>query len=264
MSFGGGGAVDPYRTSGDSSPYDVDYKNIDGLTQVAGTLTSGEQTAVYLMLGQSLGGCNTSYGSFTPINSRNHFLNIYNGGVYQWPAAPVPGTDNTRFCMMARINDKLITAGTFARVVGVPFGKGGTLAADWAAGGAFNHRIGVACKRVLSLSLPITKILWDQGVGDALGSTTQAAYQASLVSVKNTFRAFGVNAPILVAKQGWGSGGAGPNSANVRAAQTAIIDGVDFFAGPDTDTIINANRQDGVHYNATGADSSATLWVAKL
>lgn len=264
MSFASGGAPDPYRVSGDVAPFDRDYTNIDGLTQVAGTLTSGESTAVLLMLGQSLGGCNTSYGAYSPVNSKNHFLNIYNGGVYQWINGPVPGTDNTRYCLLARIGDKLITAGTYTRVIGIPIGKSGSAAADWAAGGSFNHRITVAVKRAQSLGLTITKVLWDQGVADALGSTTQVAYQNSLTSIKETARAAGCNAPILVALQGWGSGGLGSNSTNVRAAQAAVVDGVDFFAGPDTDTINNASRQDGTHYNATGANTAAGLWFDKI
>lgn len=111
-------------------------------------------------------------------------------------------------------------------------------------------------------------ILWQQGETDAWGSTSTAAYQAALGQVIHAFRNEGVTAPFFVALTSHitiGGEREDPgDAADVRAAQTVIVNGVDIFQGADTDTLDDTYRAHGTHFNSTGQDTHAELWFDVL
>jgi len=99
-------------------------------------------------------------------------------------------------------------------------------------------------------------LIWGQGESDALGGTSQAAYTTSLNQVIANAQACGMNGRIFITLESWN---AGSTSANVRAAQAAVVTGA-VFQGGDMDTLNATNRQvDNTHLNDAGAPSMATL-----
>jgi hypothetical protein len=133
-----------------------------------------------------------------------------------------------------------------------------------------NQRIVGACNRakansVLS-SVNRSIIVRMQGENDALGTTTQASYEASVRSELATFRDNGVNAPMYIALETYNGGGLPSNSGPIRSAQAAVVDGVNIFQGPDLDTLGASYRypRGGTHFSTTGADAGAAMWASLL
>lgn len=238
------------------------WRGIDGLTQVDPRLVAGEKTGVILCGGQSLMG-NYTQTPFTPVNAKVQVLNPYNGGIYQVGSTSLPGAGGVLDHIGKRIADKLITDGEYARVILVPIAISSTTFADWAVGGAVNHRIGVASRRLASLGLAANFVLWGQGESDNVFATSQASCSASLASIFATIRgqAALAAAPIVLSFESYYLG---TTSSIVRAAQAAAVDGTSVIAGPDLDTLNATNRYDNIHWNATGAAAAAVLWAAPI
>lgn len=253
-------APDPYVLPEPTDPTILPgWKYMDGLTQVSPALVSNEATAVLLLGGQS-NMANYAQTSFTPVNAKVQVLNIYNGGVYQVGAGSLPGAGGILDCWGKRLADKLISSGKYARVILVPIAISSTFFADWAVGGAMNPRIGVAAKRLASLGLPLTYILWGQGESDNVGATSQASCTTSLNSIIATLQQnFGAT-PIRIASQSYYLGA---TAANVTNAQAAVLGGT-VLPGPNADSLTSGSRYDNIHWNASGADAIASLWNGLL
>lgn len=221
-------------------------------------LASGQNTGVFIVAGQSNGANYTVGAAYTQTNpTKIDVLSIYDGGTY---AATEPllgcetyGSDQTRGNVFTQVADQLISAGIFQRVILIPIAIGGTPVNLWTT--SFGDRLMVAFKRAQAVGLTVTAVLWQQGESDP--ATSQASYQADLNTVIAKPRAAGFNAPWFVAKCTYFTG---TTSAAVRAAQAAIVNGTNIFAGPDTDTLGSTYRYDNAHFSSTGATSAATLW----
>lgn len=270
-----GSTADPYvfeelpvgSTTGDVGM--TSYVDIDHKTQVSPALVPGQSTAVFLTAGQSLGmNCVCSAPNsgvlYTPTNTLVQNMNIYNGGVYK-AVDPLLGNDNTLGggTWQSRLGDKLITAGTYERVIFVPISIGGTIVSQWAAGGPLNQRLVVAVKRILAVNLPLTAFLWCQGETDATLGTSQGSYYNSLTSVINTVKSL-TSTKFIIPTETWDDGGKPTGSSAVRAAQIQVVDNVTVFQGPDPDTLGNSYRFNGTHWNASGADAFASMWVTSI
>lgn len=222
-------------------------------------INAGENTGVFIVAGQSNASNYTMGAAYTQANpSKIDVLNIYDGGVY---AATEPvlgcetyGSDQTRGNIFVQVADQLISAGVFQRVILIPIAIGGTPVNLWTT--PFGDRLMVAFRRAQAVGLTVTGVLWMQGEADP--GNTQAVYQADLASVIAKPRAQGFAAPWFIGRCTYFTG---TTSAAVRAAQTAIVNNVDIFAGADTDTLTAAYRYDNGHFNSTtGAAAAATLW----
>lgn len=227
-------------------------------------LIAGERTAVLIIAGQSNSASYVSV-TYTPVHgAKIDNINIYDGGTYA-AVDPLLGCESFSFFTtpgnaFLRLADKLISGGMFDRVILVPIGIGGSTVGLWDTL-PFGERLLVAFRRVAALGLTVTAVLWQQGESDNVGGTTQANYQLSLSSVIARPRALGFNAPWFIARSSWWLG---TTSAAVRAAQGAMPNGVDIFAGPDTDTIGSSGREDNVHWNGPGANTLGDLWFTSL
>jgi hypothetical protein len=222
-------------------------------------LVPGESTGVFIVAGQSNASNYTQGAAYVQANpGKIDVLSIYDGGTY---AATEPllgcetyGGDQMRGNIFTQFADQLISAGKYQRVILIPIGIGGTPVNLWTT--PFGDRLMVAFKRAQAVGLNVTAVLWMQGEADSANS--QAAYQADLLSVIAKPRAQGFNAPWFVGKCTYFLGVTTPA---VRAAQAAVVNGIDIFAGADTDTLTAAYRYDNGHFNSTtGASAAATLW----
>jgi hypothetical protein len=240
-------------------------KNPCSKVAISPAIAAGETTAVILTVGQSTV-CNNDDTGYSAVSSKAQNFNVYDGGVYPI-VDPLLGCQGFGGNWAGRLADKLITAGIFQRVIIAPVGIGGTFVAEWASGGRFNQRILTAVARLNAIGLAPTMCLWMQGENDASASTTQSAYQTSLSSVISSARANGLpsSTPWFVSQTTYPST---TSSTAVRAAQAAIVDNsIKIYAGPDTDTLTGANRQNGgtaAHWTAVGSDACAGLWKTAI
>lgn len=236
------------------------YNVTVGRTQVSPRLVGGENTAIFIVVGQSLVGGNDN-ANYTATSPKAQTLNVFDGGVYQ-SVDPQLGCGGTGGSFTGRMADKLITAGKYARVIVIPLGAGSTTVASWAPGGIANGKMVAAIKRAMALGYTITGMLWEQGVTDDANGTSAAAYTASLNAVIASSRSAGFAGHWLIGLESSRTGGA--SSTAIRTGQTnAVNTGALVFAGPDGDTVSSAvgSRYDGTHFTATGSDSMATLWA---
>jgi hypothetical protein len=244
----------------------------DGISGITGRPLFSAPAGPYIVVlfyGQSqtvniMGG--PGFVPYTPASTGNLNLNFLDGGLYL-SGEPMMGCDQPFGNSSIRLADKIIETEIFESVITVPFGIGGTFASQWAAGGNLNRRITVACNRAAKLIAGSAKtvILRMQGESDAEGTTTQAQYEAFVQSELATFRAAGVTAPMFVSVETWDAGRLPPNAAAIRAAQMALVDNVNIFAGPDFDTLDNRYRYGGLtHFSEWGADQVASMWLSAL
>lgn len=224
-------------------------------------ISEGENTAVFIVAGQSQA-ANYAEPS-TPTNgSKIDQISIDDGGTYA-AVDPLLGCNNGSNAgnLFIRVADKLITNGTFDRVILVPCAIGGTSIALWTAGGVLHSRLLAASARCAARSLPVTAVLWHQGERDGADGMGQSTWEGHFANLLAAFRATGEDCPWIVARstlQG------NKTSSAIRAAQAAVVFGT-VYAGPDTDTLTGGtNRSDGTHFTATGANSAAELWVAAI
>lgn len=265
----GSSAQDPYHLNVNFG----DARDPGTRTQVDGSIQSGESTGVILTLGQS-NGANAVVGPYTPSQLRNNNFNIADGGVYVSQGlllgcnGVIAGTNFSN--VFARVADKMILAGIYTRVILVPLSIGGTTVADWAGTGIYDckNRVTVACERLVAAGLSPDLILWHQGEADAGAGTSESDYQAALLSVIANIRSFGFDAKFLVSLVTHWTGTVTPGgvyATAIRSAQGSIVNhSTGIWAGPDTDTIPDSSRADGVHWNATGADQVSSLWLVQI
>lgn len=231
-------------------------------------IVPGENTAVWLAIGQSTGACNNDDTQYSVTNPKSQNFNCYDGAIY---SADTPmlgcqgfgGNWNSRAC-----DDLNASSGNqFQRVICAPVGVGGTTIAQWQpTGGVLWQRIVSAKARLDSRGLTPTFITWMQGETDNVLGTSQAAYTASFADLVSGIRALGYNMPIFISRttlQG------GVTSSAVRAAQAAAVNnGAGIYAGPDTDTITGATyRQAGgnnAHFTGAGSALCSSLWVPAI
>lgn len=287
-----------------NSPRSNETYNLAGRTQVSATLVNGEKTAVIITIGQSTSNnaINTYAQSqidntvldpaaaYTPTNSTKvQNLSIGNKGAVFLAKDPLLGGDLNLSNYGPRVADKLINAGTYARVIQVPIAIGGSFCADWQPGGgvaggatqigSLAYRIGLTA-RVLAYvgllnnpNLTAGFVLWQQGEFDSdVPATSQATYTACLNAVIAEFRRVGITWPFLVALCTRPSDATADRN-GIRAAQAAVVNNsAGVYAGPDTDTIgtTTADRYDGTHFVAAatgsghGSDQQAALWQSAI
>lgn len=235
-------------------------RNFDGRTQYSPALVEGQSTAVIVVLGQS-NSANHCGGGHTGTSPLNQNFNYVNGGLYR-SVDPLLGTTGDYACFANFLADRLIANGRYDRVILATMGINATLATDWAADGIFAQNIRVMCRRLASVGLVPTMILYQQGESDNVEGTTAAVITPAIRSMVSVFREEGVPAPVFIASCSTWPGYS--NNAEVRLGQAnALSTELGIFAGPDTDTIGPSGRDGGgVHFNATGSDQHAALWEA--
>lgn len=295
------GSANAQFGAGGNDPY---YLNENGLADIAAgvvpsrdvnakildtqTIDTGIQNCILIAAGQS-NFSNTAPTNFTPVNPNAlSNLNPYDGAIYK-AADPLVGSSWVHNAPPAgghpalRLADALVTAAKCARVIIVPIGIDSTAVAVWNTG-VLAQRIPVAMKRInqrLMQTNPslqcgsanlVCAVLWGQGESDNVGGTSQSAYTAALNNVIATSNATATSlgwsggwARWLVAKQTFNNG---VTSAAVQAAQAAVVNNTQVFAGANADALTGnvcgaaANAAcrdagDGVHWTDAGSYSYA-------
>lgn len=268
-----------FGSSGNEAAYKIAASRVStsGRTRVSPTLDPQENTAILFCLGQSNIG-NWASGSYTVTQSKNHNVNVEDGCVYacqepvlnaQRAQLAFSGVDRTS-CVVSRLGDKLIVGDDFDRVITFNVAFGGTRWEDWAATGTFDMktRLTRGLRRALNMGYTPTYFLIELGESDAAAAATKVNVKTAAALVFAQIRSFGFTAPILLAKSTHWTGTVTEGSPAQIAVREAIDELIDhpngIWAGPDTDTLNDTFREDGVHWNATGSDAAADLWITEL
>lgn len=286
----GGSGVDKYYLSFPSTGLDsattslLQAPNLDdhALSQTAAQTIDTTKTNLILIPSGQSNNVDVAPSAYVPTNASSIFqLNIYNGKIY--PAVdPLLGTNiNTTVPLgvghpMMRVADAVITDGYFQQVYIVPNAIAGTAVAYWnSQGEAQLFPVTIARliqKGIICGSTNVTCVVtWGQGEADNELGTSQAAYTNSFNTLVANTAAAGFVGHWYIAKQTWI---AGTTSANVQAAQLAVVNGTRIFAGPNADALngnvcgspaTSACRQaDNTHWSDNGSFSYAAGWVTTL
>lgn len=270
--FGGGYcSSDPYQiydiSTGIVNLSTGNY-NISGRTQTYSALNSSETSCVIIAIGQS-NIANSVNAIYAVTQARNNTFCVYNGATYV-SSEPLLGCNTSPADSgnwITQLADRLITVGSYSRVILVPIGIGGTIVADWASSvGTLGQRIPVTARRMASVGLRATHIIWHQGESDTTAATTQASYTNSLASVIASFRTYGIMATtatssaakMFINTVSWANG---TTSTAVTGGQAANVNGVDVITGANSDSISSSFRYDNTHYNASGATLMSSLML---
>jgi hypothetical protein len=267
--------VDPFIPFENSNPFFQSNIDVNGLATRSQAINPAERTLVLISAGQSLA-TNVLPTLHVPTNATKvDNFNFSDGASYpvagsafgllgcsnEPPAQPGgPGNIN------AYLADLFITNGIFDRVIIVPIAIGGTLASDWATGYT-SWRFAVAMGRLANRGMvPGTTnltfaVTWMHGESDGLAGTSQATYMSLMQQIRAGFTASGFICPTCRFFINIETFFAGISPA-IAAAQVALVDNVNFFAGANLDTMgpPPALRQaNNPHLTDAGAVQAAQL-----
>jgi lysophospholipase L1-like esterase len=248
-------------------PYVTDREALANAVTLTKTVSdprpiAGERTCVFLVAGESMV-ANTGPTPYVPTNiAKLDNVNVFDGGTYRL-ADPLLGASGlTGGSWVSRFGDQLIDQDICDRAIFITIGVNSTKAEDWSTG-RWKDFLAVAYRRLDALGLPITAVLWQLGANDGLAGTSTAAMTSALQDIIARFRSeTGSTAPWIMALSTW-YGFIGPIPM-IRAGIIGATNGVDILIGPDTDTLDNSKRSDGVHFNDVGMAEAAILWAASF
>ncbi len=239
--------------------------SVSGRTQIA-PFALASSDACFIVWGQSID-ANWGVSLYTPTNADKVLqINPYDGLIYRL-VDPVLGAGLNLGSWLGRAGDKLINAGIFSKVVFVPIARGGTSSFEWIPGstGHWNHCLRVALLRVRALGWEPTAFLGNTGNTDNVILMDSPTYQANFAAIKASMAGMGYTGKWFISRNTMD--GTGSTSTDIRNAQSALVNGVDVFAGPDYDSLTgNTNRQVAFmpHMTDVGYDALATLWTTAL
>jgi hypothetical protein len=181
---------------------------------------------------------------------------------------PLPGASNSGAAVWGRLGDKLVASGCFPFVLFVPIAVGGSFIREWAPGGGYHRRLLFALHRLKLAGLGVDMMLWHQGEADAnLSNMSSGEYQDLFLSIVDSVRRAGVDAPIYVAIATLCATADHPfkNRRQIRLGQKRLVSlQKRILPGPDTDKIGITHRIDGCHFSASGLEYHAQAWFRAL
>ncbi len=252
------------NTRNDAPSNNAGYSDVSGKTIRSSVLNTAQKNLILITAGDS-NMASAGPSAFTPVNATvvDNF-NIYDGANYAAvdPLLGQTGSSLGSGGIAGRLADKFVTAGTFPRVIIVPCAVGGSTTTMWAAGGVLYNRLNVAVARLAARGItPATTnvtfaIVYQIGANEH--GIAQATFQANVAQTIAKAQDGGFSGRVFIPSYSMISN---VTDATIVAAQAALVDGVDYFAGGDIDSLTGGtNRQgDGTHLTAIGQASAATL-----
>lgn len=145
-----------------------------------------------------------------------------------------------------------------SQVVVAAIAQGSSAVADWIPGGVHAQRLPDVLNALRSQQLAVDAVVWHQGETEAWSRGDAAAYASNLRRWIASVRALGIDAPIYVCLTS--RDGQGVINPAIRQAQASVWNSQQrVFAGVDTDSLGEAFRSDGVHFNGRGLEAFAAL-----
>jgi len=256
-------------------------RDTSGLTLDTQTVNTGVQNCILITVGQS-NIARTAPTPFTTVNPNSlSMLNIYDGALYK-AKDPVIGTGDAVTANGAhvglRVADTLVTNGKCSRVILVPIAIISTSSSDWASGGIYWDRIGVAVRRVKARGINCGTtniscvIIWGQGETDCAFGFSQALSTANLNSIFANAAAAGFVGRWLINTETWTNTVFCPSTTG--AAQAAVVNNTTIFAGANADAVFGSicgaganlacRQADLAHFTDAGNFTLAAAMVTAL
>lgn len=231
--------------------------------------TQTERTAVLLLLGQS--NAANDGGQRHRSNYGDRVVNAFDKRCFI-AASPLLGATDTKGEYWTLLGNHLIASGQNDNVILAPLAYSGSEVARWAAGGDLNPVLVDTMKQLQDSGYRITSVLWVQGEADLVLGTTAVDYQARFLSMVDTLRQHGVEAPVYISIASKclepSNGGFKehiPDNAIVRAQLALSKSGHGIREGVNTDALLDGDdRYDDCHIGGSGAEKVARAWLNLL
>ncbi len=231
--------------------------------------TQSDRTAVLLILGQS--NAANDGGQRHRSNYGARVVNAFDKRCFI-AASPLLGSTDTKGEHWTLLGNRLIASGQNDSVVLAPLAYSGSEVARWARGGDLNPVLVDTVKQLQDSGYRITNVLWVQGEADLVLGTTAEAYQNRFMSMVDTLRQHGVEAPVYISIASKclepSNGGFKehiPDNAIVRAQLALSRSGPGIREGVDSDALLDGDdRYDDCHIGGTGAEKLSQAWLDLL
>ncbi|NKK36389.1 hypothetical protein GFL72_17335 [Rhizobium leguminosarum bv. viciae] len=231
--------------------------------------TQTDRTAVLLILGQS--NAANDGGQRHRSNYGPRVVNAFDKRCFI-AASPLLGSTDTKGEYWTLLANQLIASGQYDSVILAPLAYSGSEVARWAAGGDINPVLVDTVKQLQDSGYRITSVLWVQGEKDLVIGTTAETYQEHFMSMVDTLRQHGVEAPVYISIASKclepSNGGFKehiPDNAIVRAQLALSKNGHGIRAGVNTDVLLDPDdRYDDCHIGGTGAEKVSQAWLNLL
>ncbi|TCS05327.1 sialate O-acetylesterase [Rhizobium sp. BK418] len=228
-----------------------------------------DRTAVLLVLGQS--NAANDGGQRHRSNYGARVVNAFGKRCFV-AASPLLGSTDTKGEYWTLLGNKLIASGQNDSVIIAPLAYSGSEVARWAAGGDINPVLVDTVKQLQDSGYRITSVLWVQGEKDLVIGTTAEAYQERFLSMVDTLRQHGVEAPVYISIASKclepSNGGFKehiPDNAIVRAQMALSKSGHGIREGANSDALLDGDdRYDDCHIGGSGAEKVSQAWLSLL
>jgi len=227
------------------------------------------RTAMLLVVGQS--NAANHHGQRFSSRHSGRLINFFNGHCFV-AASPLLGSTGSQGEYWTELGNLLLETGEFDLVVLAPAAVTGSAVADWAVGGSHHIALIETIDQLRKAGYTPSQLLWHQGERDYVDGTSEAAYRASFLSLVQSIRTSGVDAPVFVSVASKcleaSNGGSRTHQVNnpVTRAQKALPDqSLNIFPGIDTDLLLNDHdRYDDCHIGWSGQLKIAQAWTKLL
>ncbi|OBY04442.1 hypothetical protein BAE36_24835 [Rhizobium leguminosarum bv. trifolii] len=231
--------------------------------------TQTDRTAVLLILGQSNAANDGGQRHRSDYGAR--VVNAFDKRCYI-AASPLLGSTDTKGEYWTLLANNLIASGQYDSVILAPLAYSGSEVARWATGGDINPVLVDTVKELRDSGYRITSVLWVQGEKDLVIGTTAEAYQERFMSMVDTLRQDGVEAPVYISIASKclepSNGGFKehiPDNAIVRAQLALSKSGHGIREGVNSDELLDGeDRYDDCHIGGTGAEKVSRAWMNLL
>ncbi|TBB28103.1 hypothetical protein ELH48_13530 [Rhizobium ruizarguesonis] len=231
--------------------------------------TQTDRTAVLLILGQSNAANDGGQRHRSDYGAR--VVNAFDKRCFI-AASPLLGSTDTKGEYWTLLANQLIASGQYDSVILAPLAYSGSEVARWATGGDINPVLVDTVKELQDSGYRITSVLWVQGEKDLVIGTTADAYQERFMSMVDTLRQHGVEAPVYISIASKclepSNGGFKehiPDNAIVRAQLALSKSGHGIREGVNSDALLDGeDRYDDCHIGGTGAEKVSRAWLNLL
>nr|WP_184459423.1 sialate O-acetylesterase [Rhizobium aethiopicum] len=228
-----------------------------------------DRTAVLLILGQS--NAANHGGQRYRSNYGARVVNAFDKRCFI-AASPLLGSTDTRGEYWTLLGNKLIESGQNDSVILAPLAYSGSQVARWAPGGDLNPMLVDTVTQLHDSGYRVTSVLWVQGEADLVHGTTGEAYQERFLSMVDTLRQNGVEAPVYISIASKclepSNGGFKehiPDNAIVRAQLALSRSGQGIREGVNSDALLDGDdRYDDCHFGGTAGEKVSQAWLNLL
>ncbi|WP_427148964.1 sialate O-acetylesterase [Rhizobium leguminosarum] len=231
--------------------------------------TQTDRTAVLLVLGQS--NAANDGGQRHRSNYGARVVNAFDKRCFI-AASQLLGSTDTKGEYWTLLGNNLIASGQNDSVILAPLAYSGSEVARWAKGGDLNPVLVDTVKQLQDFGYRITSVLWVQGEKDLVIGSTAETYQEYFMSMVDTLRQHGVEAPVYISIASKclepSNGGFKehiPDNAIVRAQLALSKSGHGIRQGINSDALLDGDdRYDDCHIGGTGAEKMSEAWLNLL